>query len=441
MLRRAFGPSTANVAGKKTTLGVLELPNTFFSYILPIIAVYKASSDNKFVAIGVNELQPNFFIGHGWVPEIKDTYTIGITATLSITESVSAQQVSGTHDDLALTENVQGFINLNPTVFETLSLTESVFTTWTPSVTDSLSVTEVVAVQKIANPSVSDDIVLSEDDTNTYYFSDNLSLAESVYSETNQILSENLFLTEAVSRAHSIYIRALAEGLILTDSGSGNFVYTKTLSDNITLVEEATKDRGAVIDTLSLVESVTATKSKFQKDTINLTEIIHVNFIKKVSLSDTISLTENTLWVNPKVCDETYNPTITIRDHTTLFYPFSSPTLTVNLRNPEFGDIDSVDTNAVMRQTRGGEFKTVKETSWFSQETLSLSFKSLTRLQAVSLIDLFEESAGDEIGLIDWYGRTWKGFISENPSEILQGIGNLYDANYSAQFKFEGVIQ
>ncbi len=69
---------------------------------------------------------------------------------------------------------------------------------------------------------------------------------------------------------------------------------------------------------------------------------------------------------------------------------------------------------------------------------MTLSFKALSEDQARYLISLLEISAGDEIGLIDWHGRTWKGFIPNNPSEIVEG---LEGCNYTANFKFEGSLQ
>ncbi len=90
-------------------------------------------------------------------------------------------------------------------------------------------------------------------------------------------------------------------------------------------------------------------------------ETLSLQSLLQRTLSDTLSLSESVIGNVYKQCDDNYEPNValSIRDITTLFYPFTSPIFSVDLRNPEFGDADSTNTNSLYRKTRGGDIKVI----------------------------------------------------------------------------------
>lgn len=128
-------------------------------------------------------------------------------------------------------------------------------------------------------------------------------------------------------------------------------------------------------------------------------------------------------------------PVLVERDTIELAYPYASPTTTLELRNPEVNDINTLNQIRLIKRSRGNRLITFRESSWAEYETLAFAFSVLTRDTARELLDFFLESLGKEIKLTDYLSREWQGIIL-NPTEAINERGAC---KYSAQFLFEGV--
>jgi hypothetical protein len=117
--------------------------------------------------------------------------------------------------------------------------------------------------------------------------------------------------------------------------------------------------------------------------------------------------------------DETFDdmlitqPTLTEGDTLTLTYPYDSPTLTLVLQNPDFGNTDTFSFTRIDRKTRGGDSKQFSDPKWAKWERLELSVEGIdpcvTTLQEIA--DFLNASLGKNIGFADWEGRKWRGVI------------------------------
>lgn len=130
-------------------------------------------------------------------------------------------------------------------------------------------------------------------------------------------------------------------------------------------------------------------------------------------------------------------PTLVKQSFVTLFYPPVSPTLTVQIRAPEFGDRDRLLHDKINRDTRGGSLKIFADTTWPKLQILEMQFTGLKETEAQAILDFFEDTLGLEVGFTDWEGRTWHGVIVSPDRELVRTKRN----NVDISFEFEGELQ
>lgn len=130
-------------------------------------------------------------------------------------------------------------------------------------------------------------------------------------------------------------------------------------------------------------------------------------------------------------------PILVKQSSVTLFYPTVSPTLTVQIRAPEFGDRDRLLHDKINRDTRGGSLKIFADTTWPKLQILEMQFTGLKETEAQAVLDFFEDTLGLEVGFTDWEGRTWHGVIVSPDRELVRTKRN----NVDISFEFEGELQ
>ena len=120
-----------------------------------------------------------------------------------------------------------------------------------------------------------------------------------------------------------------------------------------------------------------------------------------------------------------------------LVYP-STGTVTdsVSLRAPDSGNKDRLSFNRVLRETRGGTLIVFADPIWPKVQTLVLSFSGLYRVEAQALLKFLEDHVGQEIGLVDWEHRYWRGVIITPDEPIVE---DRFDG-FSASFEFQGEL-
>jgi len=105
------------------------------------------------------------------------------------------------------------------------------------------------------------------------------------------------------------------------------------------------------------------------------------------------------------------------------------------LRAPNLGNIDRLSMVRINRETRGGTLIIYADPIWPKVETLLLTFSGLSEDEAQDLLDWMETYLGQEIRLIDWEDRVWKGVIVNPQDPVVQdGKG----CQFTASFEFEG---
>jgi hypothetical protein len=120
-----------------------------------------------------------------------------------------------------------------------------------------------------------------------------------------------------------------------------------------------------------------------------------------------------------------------------LFYPATGVvTDSVTLRAPNFGNKDRLSFQRILRETRGGTLVVFADPIWPKIQTLVLTFSGLQTLQAQQLLSFLDAHLGEEVGLLDWEGRCWRGVITTPAEPVVQDSRD----SYSASLEFEGEL-
>lgn len=121
----------------------------------------------------------------------------------------------------------------------------------------------------------------------------------------------------------------------------------------------------------------------------------------------------------------------------TLTYPRVSPTTTLVLKNPVFGNTDTLRFAKIDRRTRGGDRKIFSDLDWSETQTLELTIENLcaTEVTIDELLDFLNDSLGKQIGLLDWENRQWEGVILAPETEVIPTV-----SGHRIRIVFEGEL-
>lgn len=121
----------------------------------------------------------------------------------------------------------------------------------------------------------------------------------------------------------------------------------------------------------------------------------------------------------------------------TLTYPRITPTLTLALKNPKFGNADTLRYTTIERRTRGGDDIVFSDPKWASSQLLELDLVNVAACNTTidEVVTFLNTSLGKEIGLADWEGRNWKGIILAPDVEITNDA-----TGYRVKILFQGEL-
>ena len=215
---------------------------------------------------------------------------------------------------------------------------------------------------------------------------------------------------------------------------------------------------GEAFNTLTLSQTATVLRSNPTGSVIELTDTAGVSVVRKRSASSVIELKQSVSfsivradvlykyhpYVGEGATDAPTPPPATlagpragVTDPFKLVYP-ATGTVTDSLviRAPNLGNKDRLVFNRISRETRGGTLIVYADPIWPKIQTLALNFSGLTEDEKDDLLEFFDSHLGQEIGLLDWEHRYWKGVIMTPDDPIVQDTRDTY----SASFEFEGEL-
>jgi len=120
-----------------------------------------------------------------------------------------------------------------------------------------------------------------------------------------------------------------------------------------------------------------------------------------------------------------------------LVYPaVGDVTDSVTLRAPNLGNKDRLGFQRINRETRGGTLVVFADPTWPKTQTLALTFSGMTQSEAQDYLDFISDHFGEEIGLIDWESRYWRGVVMTPSDPVTEDSANYF----SFSFEFEGEL-
>ena len=224
-----------------------------------------------------------------------------------------------------------------------------------------------------------------------------------------------------------------------------------TAADALTLTQAAFR-RFFASNALGITDAVLAKVAKPLSHDLGLTDAATRVFIANRSFADALGLISSVAaFISHKGALCQYAPYIgdgpgisipatmpTLGNaKVTLTYPFVSPTTTLALRNPQFGNVDRLVFDRINRETRGGTLIMFVDPKWPKQQVMNLTFAALTKTMKDSLLALLNASVGQDIGYLDHENRQWKGIVL-TPEATIQ---NDSRDGYTVTFEFEGTLQ
>lgn len=394
-------------------------------------------------------------------------YTENLSDTLTITDVVD---VSGEfhviiEDSLTLVDLVTTQIPVN--AITSLVITDNAHLNFTGAANDSLSIEEFLAYNLIE-----DDFI---------YCPEVLTIAEEVYVETGNWRSvpETLTINQTVSWVGPQYPDPVLTYINISEVVEAVYPKRYSLEDEVEFMEIAGREIPQIITSpvnfveslthlhyyastsLVLNESVSAAKSKGTLITeLNPVESVILNAIWIRNLTENTGLGHTlTYYIISSCIDKTYGPFIgesTVNGQPDppsstepfvqglpegvkfrLVYPAKGGAEdTVDLRAPQFGNLDRLAMDRVNRETRGGDLVIFADPNWPKRQTVSVTISGLTTNEVTDLQRFIADHLGEEIHITDWEGREWEAVII-SPNEPATNDGK---DNWSVGFEFEGVL-
>lgn len=229
---------------------------------------------------------------------------------------------------------------------------------------------------------------------------------------------------------------------------------TQHLYDTLVFVHEA--PIGRFDQALAFVQTVEVAFSKTATNTLNLTDQMAVQIIYRRTFTHSDFIGHSLSWYEDTPCskkqytpfqgESTFASDVTppndnLQDpqgdtgNFSLYQPYLGvPTKKVTLRNPELDNRDRNAYTRVNRETRGGKIVVYADPIWPQVRTLVVTIVGLTETEVDDMQTFMLATVGQEIGITDWEGRLWKGFIT-NPNDPATQDGR---AKWTVSFEFEG---
>lgn len=130
-------------------------------------------------------------------------------------------------------------------------------------------------------------------------------------------------------------------------------------------------------------------------------------------------------------------------------WPAYSPYLQLSLRSPEFGNIQTLNTQIQAKRSRSGELYLFKRTPVYEQ--MKLEFAKVDEVTFTKIISFIKQTAGTLVTYVDHKNQRWQGYILTDPIELIndhRGPNRVADPTtqpiesdwYHVSLQFEGNI-
>lgn len=346
-----------------------------------------------------------------------------LSSNIPLTDSVEYEVIYTVSDTISFTDLAQ---EVGELLDDTLTLTQTVNLNIlsNQSLTDTVSLTQVVIVEQ----RLIHQITFTDQAVKQYIairsIQDTLSFSEHINIQLTCHLSGSLTLTDT-----------------LVEYLQYNPANDLELSDEIEYIHRHITNE-SITHNINLSQTFSLGLSGRASSELNLTHSLGYQLTPKccriysyAPLVEPNPLTLNGEAIVPMKVLSPLDP-FALQNTVSYTYPFVSPTLTLTLNAPEFGNKELNAQKRVLRPTRGGTLKNYKSKNWAKYTRLNLDFEILKEQDYLDLLNFLSTSLGDEIGFRDHEGRVWKGIIT-NPNTAISQVSTEI---YNVSLQLEGSI-
>lgn len=292
--------------------------------------------------------------------------------------------------------------------------------------------------------------------------SNSLTVQEWVWVLDELVLTDTGLRQEASTQSLVAYSASSVIGLTHSTNAYAALASGTSASASSTLsFSDSAKEAIEASSTSTLVFSQAATgdAAKPSSSTLSLTQTASSTIDRGLLTTTTLGLTQSTTYTliigstvcqySPFVGDSSDSnapdpppatidgPMVGISVPFQLVYPsIGVVTDSVSLKTPNLGNKDRSSFQRVLRETRGGTLIVYADPIWPKTQTLAITFSGLLRVEAQELLTFVDTYLGQEIGLIDWEHRYWRGVI-KTPDE--PAIEDKFDS-FTVNMEFEGEL-
>jgi len=139
----------------------------------------------------------------------------------------------------------------------------------------------------------------------------------------------------------------------------------------------------------------------------------------------------------PQPGPATIAPARSIRANITLQDNLVTPVNTITIRNPIFGNSDTVQVARALNITRSRHKGIFRDDDWPSFRRLTFTSDENTQTDANNLLNFLSNTLGEEIKLLDWENRSWQGVVV-NPDSAVREVGRT--CRFTFNIIFEGIL-
>lgn len=196
-----------------------------------------------------------------------------------------------------------------------------------------------------------------------------------------------------------------------------------------------------LVSNLHFIQSADWHKVYPLESVLDLTSVATYDAIFNRSLTSSILFTQDVAASIPNILTPSppfTPPTLIPQNYIRLTWPYSGPTLTVDMRNPLFNNVEQLEFRRINRRVRGGTLQIYRDDIWPEAERLIYKFNYLTEAKIDEYMHFLDQSLGQEVGLLDFEGRQWRGIIL-TPAALTKDE-NGRGCKYSTSFEFEGAV-
>lgn len=119
-----------------------------------------------------------------------------------------------------------------------------------------------------------------------------------------------------------------------------------------------------------------------------------------------------------------------------LTFPYVSPVITIDLKAPRFGNIDTVDTGELVQRNLAGVVESIRPSTWNNTLIKAFAFEVLNVNKVDDIMDFLIASQGLEVGYRDHENVQWRGFMIAPEVTITRDVE---PCSYGLSFRFRGV--